>query len=790
MSRTPSLESNEQEILQILQSNTANDYEKDCINNYCKLIISQPQQLRQNFSVIRNIVIWSNKLRFVEVCEELSYFLFSNGYILGLKTIVSSYLSSTKKSLLSTEIQTVDSIINRLIPLQVISLSRNELIIIKRVNLLLQRFENKKPSVLGLNKETNILEWHALPRNFSFIPLRAYANCSMHTLSHVNELDQLICGCAYPSNKSQLIALSCSGVRHIITVHESAFSRELVETAALQNIKLHHFYLLDRTPPTIEQLQEMIIIIQDAVESNEGIAIHCQGGVGRTNTVIIGYLMKISSDSQLSASDAINIITSVRKIILSQSQLSFLKEWWVNINTVNREKDIDSFDNTDNINTQLTPATNLYHNIDYYRVAAQINLPPLIMMCGFAASGKSTFSTACVNHSPTYFSRINKDEMRKKGQCQSILFDKLNDILHNDVKGSIIIDCCNLTIEKRIEWMNMSHRVRCWCIFFDLSSEECKYRIRHRENHPTIPSGEAGITVINSMIKQLQPPSLDEGFERIIHIDAEDQVQDLLQSWHIPFIPPEQSIRLVHNNVNMEMEKLIKFPRTPHILNLGGATRDDKVLGIQEINAIIERRQHVVIEEKVDGANIGFFIDINTNKIIAQNRSHYISSGYHAQFSPLDKWIMQHMDELWGILEPGRHILYGEWLYATHSVYYDQLPNWFIAYDLYDKIENKFFSRQKLSERLMGTSINIVPVLYEGELHSIEQCKDFLKDMSLFSSKCLREGIVLRIYNSIDNNNDEEHLVSRMKLVRGDFISGNERWNRSAKLAVNKLAVI
>lgn len=38
------------------------------------------------------------------------------------------------------------------------------------------------------------------------------------------------------------------------------------------------------------------------------------------------------------------------------------------------------------------------------------------------------------------------------------------------------------------------------------------------------------------------------------------------------------------------------------------------------------------------------------------------------------------------ILEPNRHILFGEWLFAKHSKHYTSLPAYFIAFDIYDKV--------------------------------------------------------------------------------------------------------
>lgn len=36
----------------------------------------------------------------------------------------------------------------------------------------------------------------------------------------------------------------------------------------------------------------------------------------------------------------------------------------------------------------------------------------------------------------------------------------------------------------------------------------------------------------------------------------------------------------------------------------------------------------------------------------------------------------------------------------THSIKYDALPDWFVAFDIFDKKENKFFSVQRRNEMI------------------------------------------------------------------------------------------
>lgn len=152
-----------------------------------------------------------------------------------------------------------------------------------------------------------------------------------------------------------------------------------------------------------------------------------------------------------------------------------------------------------------------------------------------------------------------------------------------------------------------------------------------------------------------------------------------------------------------------KFSRTRHIFDVGGngVTRDDLVFSSKEAENFIKEGTAVIIEEKIDGANIGISI-AEDYQIKVQNRSHYVDSFTHKQFSTLNSWIEQHSEDLFSVLTPGRHILFGEWLFAKHSIHYTNLPDYFIAFDIFDKKEKRFFSLTERNQSLKNTGIKYV----------------------------------------------------------------------------------
>ena len=63
------------------------------------------------------------------------------------------------------------------------------------------------------------------------------------------------------------------------------------------------------------------------------------------------------------------------------------------------------------------------------------------------------------------------------------------------------------------------------------------------------------------------------------------------------------------------MSEFFRFPHTPHVAWLGhGLPRDDKVMSALEAEAFLAHP--VVVEEKVDGANLGFSVDASGNHVL------------------------------------------------------------------------------------------------------------------------------------------------------------------------------
>src|SRR5262249_24713652 len=153
--------------------------------------------------------------------------------------------------------------------------------------------------------------------------------------------------------------------------------------------------------------------------------------------------------------------------------------------------------------------------------------------------------------------------------------------------------------------------------------------------------------------------------------------------------------------------KLHKYPRTHH-LEGSRLQPGDEDLDSVPFDAI--RGRHIVAEEKLDGANAGLRLGAS-GQLFLQSRGHFLTGGVREKhFNFFKQWAASVAHLLWPALGE-RYALFGEWLYAKHTVYYDQLPHYFLEFDILDLQYNCFLSTPLRQELLAGLPVVSVPVL-------------------------------------------------------------------------------
>jgi len=186
---------------------------------------------------------------------------------------------------------------------------------------------------------------------------------------------------------------------------------------------------------------------------------------------------------------------------------------------------------------------------------------------------------------------------------------------------------------------------------------------------------------------------------------------------------------------------------------------------------------YVDIEEKIDGGVVG----------LAWQDDHHLAIGKHSmipnteqgkKFFGLNNWIYEHYEQLAKI--PLNWIVYGEWMRASHNIFYDKLPDYFIAFDVWNG--KQYLNRELRSTFLYNLEFAEVPLLYRGsnlnlsDVLKIAEGLNNIKNISRCSSTETIEGLVIK--------NDNE---LRGKYVRREFMNSiEEHWLKSP-LIENKL---
>lgn len=183
-----------------------------------------------------------------------------------------------------------------------------------------------------------------------------------------------------------------------------------------------------------------------------------------------------------------------------------------------------------------------------------------------------------------------------------------------------------------------------------------------------------------------------------------------------------------------------KYPRTPHLAGSALQPGDDGSdrVKVRALRAMFPDAE-LITEEKLDGANCGLSFGDELD-LMVQSRGHVLSGGAReAQFGPLKAWSTYIQAELLELLED-RYVMYGECMFARHTLFYDRLPHLFLEFDIYDKKEDMFLSTPARRDLLSGSRVLSVPVLSEVWPASDRELRGMIRP-SLYRSEGWRDAL-------------------------------------------------
>jgi hypothetical protein len=256
----------------------------------------------------------------------------------------------------------------------------------------------------------------------------------------------------------------------------------------------------------------------------------------------------------------------------------------------------------------------------------------------------------------------------------------------------------------------------------------------------------------------------------------------------------------------MSQLDLYKYPRTHHIEGSRLQPGDEDLSAIPFEHV---RGHHLVVEEKMDGANAAISFSPE-GRLQLQSRGHYLTGGGRERhFNLFKQWANTHAHVIWPVLSD-RYILYGEWLYAWHTIFYNDLPHYFMEFDILDKTSGDFLSTERRHAMLEGLPMVSVKVLAADRFNTLNELTDLIgashfirgdhladlaasaANLGLDAERAMQESDRSTLMEGLYIKAEEEGIVrARYKYVRASFLTtvlqSNTHW-LSRPIIPNQLA--
>ena len=203
-----------------------------------------------------------------------------------------------------------------------------------------------------------------------------------------------------------------------------------------------------------------------------------------------------------------------------------------------------------------------------------------------------------------------------------------------------------------------------------------------------------------------------------------------------------------------------KYPRTPHLPYSPGGTSDDR--RIESVEGFL--CTSIVLTEKMDGSNVCLEREACFARSHASAPNHPSFDAFKAMHAVVRSRIGEGIQ------------VFGEWLYARHSIAYDQLPSYLMVFGVRDIAKGTWASWAEVEMWADELGAPTAPVLAKEEwLNRPWKLQQLIETLARLPSRCggSREGIVVRRAVGFS---DSEFSTSVTKWVRKDHVQTDEHW--------------
>jgi atypical dual specificity phosphatase len=119
-------------------------------------------------------------------------------------------------------------------------------------------------------------------------------------------IEDKLAGCGLPVTDDEFEWLVQRGIKSIVTVREVPLPPDWFED---RDVSYLHLRVEDFGAPSIEELDASVNFIEQQLQNERPVMVHCAAGKGRTGTVLAAFLVK---NEKLSAEQAIEKLRTIR----------------------------------------------------------------------------------------------------------------------------------------------------------------------------------------------------------------------------------------------------------------------------------------------------------------------------------------------------------------------------------------------------------------------------------------------------------------------------------------------
>lgn len=249
------------------------------------------------------------------------------------------------------------------------------------------------------------------------------------------------------------------------------------------------------------------------------------------------------------------------------------------------------------------------------------------------------------------------------------------------------------------------------------------------------------------------------------------QISNLLGGGSTPLVST-----IIFKYKQSNINTMIKFPRISHFpfspQAVANQSRDDKI-GIKGWDKYLRRHGYVTFE-KMDGSNV------------CLTREGVFPRGSGVLAPETYDWLKAEHNKIKHKI-PTNYRIYGENMYAVHSVEYKELKSYFYMFAVFDMEYLRWLSPLKMSDIAMGigfpTSIKSFGGLWEHTGATME--KDFEREYRVTTTRDDEYQRDMEGWVVWTNYDIPVHMFDKMvfKWVREGHVQTDEHWTRKWKKA-------